>query len=177
MLIYKNLNLFRQVYINYALTYLPQNEIVLLATQYEGVESVKNNLIAFGVDVNKHLADGTLFIVDAQQGYFSRGGGREEGDVEGTLKLAYTLASRVKKENRSGLTWIGDMGAFFIDFENRAKMMMDYELLSCPQKYEDESIKTVCCYHSDNFDRLTASQSGALFEHHYKAFVMLNYDI
>ena len=165
MLVYKNLNLFRQVYLNYALTYLPQNEIVLLASQYEAIESVKNYLTAFGVNVAKHLADGTLFVIDAQQGYFTG------GDTEGTLKLAFTLASRVKKEKRRGLTWLGDMGAFF-GFENIAKMM-DYELQSCPQKYEDEMIKTVCCYHSEDFDRLTASQKEALFEHHYKSFMML----
>jgi DcmR-like sensory protein len=167
MLVYKNLNLFRQVYLNYAITHLPQNEIVLLASQYEHVESVKSYLAAFGVNVDKHLADGTLFIVDAQQGYFTG------GDIEGTLKLAFTLASRAKKENRSGLTWIGDMGAFF-GFEDIARMM-DYELQSCPQKYEDEMIKTVCCYHSADFDRLTASQKEALFNHHYKSFMMLGY--
>jgi hypothetical protein len=33
MLVYKNLNLFRQVYLNYTMTFLPQNEIILLATQ------------------------------------------------------------------------------------------------------------------------------------------------
>jgi hypothetical protein len=169
MLVYKNLNLFRQVYLNYATTYLPQNEIFLLATQYEDVESVKNYLTACGVEVEKHLLDSTLFIIDSQQGYFGAA-----DDIEGTLKLAFTLASRARKENRSGLTWLGDMGSFFT-FENNIAKMMDYELLSCPQKYEDEMIKTVCCYHSGDFDRLTASQKKALFNHHYKSFVLGGY--
>jgi hypothetical protein len=95
-------------------------------------------LIAFGVQVEKQSHDVTLFIVDAQQGYFGA-----TDDIEGTLKLAFTLASRARKENRSGLTWLGDMSSFFT-FENNISKMMDYELLSCPQKYEDEMIKTVC---------------------------------
>lgn len=162
MLVYRNLQTFRQIYSEYAAVSLPENEIVLLATQYEAIETVRANLVARGVDVAKHLKDGTLFIVDAQQGYSA-------GDVEGTFKLALTLAARAKKEMRRGFTWLGDMGSFFA-FENIADMM-DYEL-SRPQKYEN-IMKTVCCYHEQDFATLPERQRKALFDHHYKSIVIM----
>ena len=162
MLVYRNLQTFRQIYSEYAAISLAENEIVLLATQYEAIETVRANLVARGVDVAKHLKDGTLFIVDAQQGYSA-------GDVEGTFKLALTLAARAKKERRRGFTWLGDMGSFFA-FESIADMM-DYEL-SRPQKYEN-IMKTVCCYHEQDFATLPERQRKALFDHHYKSIVIM----
>lgn len=164
MLVYGALNSLRRVYSEYAAVALSENEIFLMATQYETIESVRNNLAARRVDVKKHLLDGTLFIVDAQQGYFA-------GDIDGTLKLALTLASRTTAEDRHGFTWFGDMGSFFA-FDKIAEMM-DYELWRCPRKYEDVMMmKTVCCYHTADFGTLATRQREALFDHHYESFVI-----
>lgn len=161
MLIYDDLVEFRQVYSQYARAFLPEDEIVLLAAQYESVDKVKNNLMDAGVDVPRYINEGTLFVIDAQRGYCG-------GDVEGTFKLAMTLVSRVKKEKKRGFTWIGDMGSFF-GF-NKIHDMMDYEL-SRPQRFEDV-MKTVCCYHARDFENLGARQQEALLDHHCKAILV-----
>lgn len=161
ILIYDDLAGFRQVYSQYAGMSLPEDEIVLLATQYESIDRVKNNLMDAGINVPRHVKEGTLFVIDAQQGYCG-------GDVKGTFKLAMTLVSRVKKEKRRGFTWMGDMGSFF-GF-HKIHDMMDYEL-SVPQKFEDV-MKTVCCYHARDFENLGSQQQEALLDHHYKSILV-----
>jgi hypothetical protein len=79
-----------------------------------------------------------------------------------------TLLSSVKKEGRQGVTWFGDAGSFF-SFE-KIEELMQYEL-SLPQKYED-TITTVCCYHSKDYEILTETQQYTLFDHHSKSLVI-----
>ena len=114
-----------------------------------------------GVDVEKHLEDGTLFIIDAQKGY-------QETDPFGTFKLAITLISRAKKEGRSGVTWIGDTGSF-VSFDRIAELV-EYELFH-PREYHDP-IRTLCCYHSEDFKNLERHDQDTLVNHHFKSFIV-----
>jgi len=107
---------------------LPENEIVIIATQYEAIDDVKKVLRLAGVAIERYLNQGTLFIIDAQQGY-------QDVDHLGLWKLAMTLISRVKKEGRRGVTLFGDLGSFF-SFD-KIEELMQYEL-GCPKKYEDK---------------------------------------
>jgi hypothetical protein len=131
----------------------------MIGTQYDAIENVKNTLRLSGVDVERYLNQGILFIVDAQQGY------QDEVDSRGLWKLAMSLLSRAKKEGRLGVTWFGDLGSFF-NFE-RIEGLMQYELW-CHQKYED-TMKAVCCYHSKDFEKLDETQKQTLFDHHSKS--------
>jgi hypothetical protein len=69
LLIYDDLKAFREIYSEYSKILLPENEIIVIATQYETIHDVKNTLRLSGVDVERYLNQGTLFIVDAQHGY------------------------------------------------------------------------------------------------------------
>lgn len=69
MLVYNDLDQLSYLFANYAKTFLPKNEIILFATQYVAIDDIKHSLENNGVDVSRHLADGTLFIIDAQEGY------------------------------------------------------------------------------------------------------------
>ena len=69
------------------------------------------------------------------------------------------LYIKIKKEGRHGVTWFGDPGSFF-SFE-KIEDMMQYELW-CPQKYV-EIMKTVCCYHSEDFEKLNETQAADAF--------------
>ncbi len=62
------------------------------------------------------------------------------------------------------------MQAPFFSFE-RIEELMQYELW-CPQKYEDEKMKTVCCYHLEDLRNLSESQQQTLFDHHVKSIVV-----
>ena len=158
LLVYDDLITLRDVFGNCAKTLLPKNEIVLIASQYDSLDNLKHSLQQKGVNVAEHLADGTLFIIDAQHGY-------QGADTYAIFKLAMTLSSRAKKEGRRGITWLGDMGSFFAF--DRTHDLVDYEL-SCPTKYED-ILKTVCCYHEVDFNLLNKKNKDRLIQHHYKS--------
>jgi hypothetical protein len=163
LLVYDKSQVFREIYTEYARTFLPQNEIIVIGTQYETINQVKNTLRLAGIDVERYLNQGrTLFILDAQQGY-------QDVDIHGMWKLAMSLISRAKKEDRLGVTWYGDLGSFF-SFE-KIEQLMQYELW-CPQKYDDGKMKTVCCYHLEDFEKLNETQQQALFDHHFKSVLV-----
>ena len=157
MLVYSDLHGLRHIFAKSANTFLQQNEIVLFGTQYDSIDNIKLALQNEGIDVQKNIDNGTLFIIDAQEGY-------QGIDTYGTFKLGMSLLSRVKKEKRAGLTWMGDMGSFFA-FE-KVHELIDYEMF-CPSKFE-EPIKAVCCYHKGDFDRLQKEEQIRLIEHHFK---------
>ncbi|MFL6485142.1 MAG: MEDS domain-containing protein [Nitrososphaera sp.] len=161
LLVYNDLKAFREIYTQYARALLPQNEIIVIGTQYESINAVKSILRLVSVDVERYLNDGTLFIVDAQEGY-------QDADTNGMWKFAISLLSRAKKEGRQGVTWFGDAGSFF-SFE-KIEELMQYEL-SLPQKYEDP-IKTVCSYHLRDFEKLNEAQKTTLFGHHFKSIML-----
>jgi hypothetical protein len=161
LLVYNDLKAFSEIYSQYSRALLPQNEIVVIGTQYETINGVKNTLRLSGIDdVDRHLNEGTLFIVDAQQGY-------QNVDSRGMWKFAMSLLSRAIKEGRQGVTWFGDAGSFF-SFE-KIEELMHYEQ-SLPHKYED-IITTVCSYHLKDFEILTEIQQQTLFDHHFKSIM------
>lgn len=164
LLIYDDLKSFESFYADYAAKWLRLNEIVLIATQYQTLDKVRTAIDRRNIDTTKHLDDGSLVIIDAQQGYFTA------ADMYGTFKLAKSLAKRARKEGRRGLSWLGDMGSF-VGFLKMGDMM-EYEL-SCPTKYEDESIRTVCCYHQADFSKLTQPQRDILYKHHFKSMAVV----
>lgn len=161
MLVYDSVETLRELFAVYAKTYLPKNEILLIATQYDSIDSIEHALEFHGVDVARHRAEGTLLIIDAQEGY-------QGADIQGTFKLAMSLMSRAKKEGRRGVTWMGDMGSFFAF--DKVGDLIDYELF-CPTKYDEDSVKTVCCYHAENFKLLNKQEQDILMEHHFKTIL------
>jgi MEDS: MEthanogen/methylotroph, DcmR Sensory domain len=163
LLIYDDLRTFREIYSEYSKALLPENEIIVIGTQYDVVENVKNTLLRVGVDdVERHLNQGTLFIVDAQKGYQVAGS-------RGMWRLAMSLLSRVKKEGRQGVSLFGDPGSFF-SFE-KIEELMQYELWN-PQKYEHMMMKSICSYHLKDFEKLTEAQKQTLLDHHFKSILV-----
>lgn len=166
LLIYKDLKTLREIYSQYSKALLPENEIVIIGTQYDSISYVKNALKSSGrddddvFDGERYLNQGTLFIVDAQQEY------QEDADHRGMWKFAMSLISRAKKEGRRGVTWFGDLGSFF-SFD-KIEDMIEYELW-LPQKNEEDTLKGICCYHSKDFEKLNETQQRTLFDHHLKS--------
>jgi hypothetical protein len=79
---------------------LMQPRILLIATFYDTVNSVKHHLTAVGVDVQSHIDDGSLLIVDAFNAYFP--------DIDGMKKIVSSLSERARKEGRAGVTAIAN---------------------------------------------------------------------
>jgi hypothetical protein len=171
IIIYPNLQTFRQIYTQYVKDqlaktgeeeeddYSTRNEqlkprIILIATFYETIDSVKHSLNASGVDVHRHIDNGSLVIVDAFSSYYP--------DVSGMKKLVASLSQRARKEGRIGVTAIVDMGFFFLfGGDGRATELINYEASLAP-KTEGGNVRGFSCYHGGNYDTLKDNQKKEL---------------
>ena len=169
IMIYPNLQTFREIYTRYVKDQLAKEEdeknnstrneqlnprITLIATFYETIDSVKHNLNAVGIDVQRHIYDGSLVIVDAFSYYYP--------DVGGMKKLVASLSYRARKEGRVGVTAIVDMGFFFLfGGDGRATELINYEA-SLPPKTEGGNVRGFSCYHRGNYDTLKDNQKKEL---------------
>ena len=173
IVIYPNLQTFRQIYTKYVTDQLAKEEdednnnnnskgneqlkprIILIATFYETIDSVKHHLSAVGVQNIQSLIDnGSLVIVDAFSSYYP--------DVNGMKKLVASLSERARKEGRVGVTAIVDMGFFFLfGGDGRATELINYEA-SLPPKTEGGNVKGFSCYHGGNYSTLKDNQKKEL---------------
>jgi hypothetical protein len=173
IVIYPNLQTFRQIYRQYAKDQLAKEEeeeedeknnntrnqqskprIILIATFYETIDSVKHSLSAVGVDAQSHINDGSLVIVDAFSSYYP--------DIDGMKKLVASLSDRARKEGRVGVTAIVDMGFFFLfGGDGRATELINYEASLAPRT-EGGNVKGFSCYHGGNYNTLKDSQRKEL---------------
>jgi hypothetical protein len=170
IVIYPNLQTFRQIYTRYAKDQLAKEEedekinskgnkqskprIILIATFYETIDSVKHSLSAVSVDAQSLIDNGSLVIIDSFSSYHP--------DIDGMKKLVASLSDRARKEGRVGVTAIVDMGFFFLfGGDGRATELINYEASLAP-KTEGGNVKGFSCYHSGNYNTLKDSQRKEL---------------
>jgi hypothetical protein len=183
ILVYPNMQTFREIYMQYAKDQLvareeqkenedkdnnndyPDNKnkrkeqllmprIILIATFYDTVNAVKHNLSAVGVDVPSHIDDGSLLIVDAFNGYYP--------NIDGMKKLVASLSERARKEGRIGVSFISNMGFFFLyDGDGHASELISYET-SLPSKIDGGNVRGFSCYHARDYKNLDDSQKKEL---------------
>jgi hypothetical protein len=132
----------------------PMPRIILIATFYDTVNAVKNNLSAVGIDVQSHIDNGSLLIVDAFDGYYP--------STDGMKKLVATLSERARKEGRIGVSVISNMGFFFLnDGDDTALELILYET-SLPSKTDGGNVRGFNCYHARDYDNLVDSEKKEL---------------
>jgi hypothetical protein len=182
IVVYPNLQTFRQIYTQYVkdqlLTGDEQKEkgnyddydysrnnnrregqllmprIILIATFYDTINAVKHSLSAVGVDVQSHIDDGSLLIVDAFDGYYP--------NTNGMNKLVVSLSKRARKEGRVGVSVISNMGFFFLyDGDGMTSELISYEASLVP-KTNGGNVRCFNCYHSRDYDNLVDSQKNEL---------------
>ncbi len=183
IVIYPNLQTFRQIYTKYVKDKLAKEveeekednnnkskgnvqskpRIMLIATFYETVDSVKHSLSAVGVkDIQSLIDNGSLVIVDAFSSYYP--------NVDGMKKLVASLSDRARKEGRVGVTAIVDMGFFFLfGGDGRATELINYEASLAP-KTEGGNVRGFSCYHGGNFSTLKDDQKKELAQKGKKLF-------
>jgi len=188
ILVYPNMQTFREIYMQYAKDQLvareEQNEnednkddvyhynsnrlkeqflmprIILIATFYDTVNTVKHNLSAVGVDVQSHIDDGSLLIVDAFNGYYP--------NIDGMKKLVASLSERATREGRIGVSAIVNMGFFFLyDGHSEASELISYET-SLPSRTDGGNVRGFSCYHLRDYKNLNDSQKKELQGHGQK---------
>jgi hypothetical protein len=173
IMIYPNLQTFREIYAEYVKDQLAKEEeddahnnnrpneqfmsrIILIATFYETISSVKHNLSAVGEDVQRHIDNGSLVIVDAFNSYFPY--------LDDMKKLVASLSRRARKEGRVGVSAIVDMGFFFLfGGDGAATQLIKYEA-SLPPKTEGGNVRGFSCYHAGNYNTLKDSQKKELVQ-------------
>jgi hypothetical protein len=177
IVIYPNLQTFREIYTQYVKNQLAKeyeddeddeddddnnnrhNEqsvprIILIATFYETISTVKHNLSAAGVDVQRHFDNGSLVIVDAFNSYFPY--------LDGMKRLVASLSRHARKECRAGVSAIIDMGFFFLyGGDGKATELINYETSLLP-KTEGGNVRGFSCYHAGNYNTLKDSQKKQL---------------
>lgn len=188
ILVYPNMQTFREIYMQYAKDQLVAREeqeddgdnkdnvyhynsnrlkeqllmprIILIATFYDTVNTVKHNLSAVGVDVQSHIDDGSLLIVDAFNGY--------SPNIDGMKKLVASLSERAAREGRIGVSAIVNMGFFFLyDGHSEASELISYET-SLPSRTDGGNVRGFSCYHLGDYKNLNDSQKKELQGHGQK---------
>jgi hypothetical protein len=133
---------------------LQKPRIVLIATFYDTVNAVKHNLSAVGVNVQSHIDDGSLLIVDAFNGFYP--------DTGGMKKLVKSLSERATRERRMGVSAIVNMGYFFLyGRDGEASNLISYEASLAP-KTEGGNVRGFSCYHVKNYTNLNDTQKNQL---------------
>jgi hypothetical protein len=168
IIIYPNLQSFRQIYTRYAKEQLEKEDnssnicngqsrqrIILIAPFYETPESVRHQLSAVGVrDIQSLIDNGSLVIVDAFSSYYP--------DISGMKKLIASLSDRARKEGRDGVAAIIDMGFFFLfGGDGKATELIKYEASLAP-KTEGGNVRGLSCYPGGNYNTLKDSQKEEL---------------
>ena len=176
IIIYPNLQTFRQIYTKYVKDQLAKEDennskrnepslprIMLIATFYETTDSVKHHLSAAGLqNIQSLINNGSLVIVDAFSSYYP--------NVDGMKKLVASLSDRARKEGRDGVTAIVDMGFFFLfGGDGRATELINYEASLAPTT-EGGNVKGFSCYHVGNYDTLKDDQKKELAQRQKKVF-------
>jgi hypothetical protein len=176
IIIYPNLQTFRQIYTKYVKDQLAKEDennskrnepslprIMLIATFYETTDSVKHHLSAAGLqNIQSLINNGSLVIVDAFSSYYP--------NVDGMKKLVASLSDRARKEGRDGVTAIVDMGSFFLfGGDGKATELINYEASLAP-KTEGGNVRCFSCYHVGNYDTLKDDQKKELAQRQKKVF-------
>ena len=176
IIIYPNLQTFRQIYTKYVKDQLAKEDennskrnepslprIMLIATFYETTDSVKHHLSASGLqNIQSLINNGSLVIVDAFRSYYP--------NVDGMKKLVASLSDHARKEGRDGVTAIVDMGFFFLfGGDGRATELINYEASLAPTT-EGGNVKGFSCYHGGNYNTLKDDQKKELAQRQKKVF-------
>lgn len=184
--VYPDLEILRQVYTNYIKNQLDSNQIVLMVPYYETVNNVKAVLSRFRdkregkIDVDTHIEEGSLLILDSNEVFFNHKTKGRQFDNDTNLtnnggsltSLMRMIQSHRRKIAKEGITILVDLGSFFSNAN--VGYLLKYEK-SIPQFFKENTLKQVCLYHQRDFDsKFDNSTKAQLLDEHGKTVLMLN---
>lgn len=164
LVIYHDLDTFRELYSLYAKAALKDNEIVVILPFYETVNNVRSILSEDSacIDVGKYEKEQSLLIIDSLKSYF--------GSQEGLMPFVKKIVEFAKVSGRSGVSVIGDMGPFFYYGKNDG--LLHYETTTLPTRFEGINLKGICTYHRQDFKKFSEKEKGMLLKHHGKTLYL-----
>jgi hypothetical protein len=158
MLIYSDKYSFRDIYSRYCKNALENNELVLLLTYYETIDSVRQTLKEIGIDTEKYEKERALMIIqDITRTYF--------GSADDFLFFIKILDKQGEKRGKNGISVFVDMGVFFHNQQNdKMSSVLEFER-SLGSKF-DIKLKRFCNYHKKDYDRFEEYEKSDLLEAH-----------
>jgi hypothetical protein len=168
IVIYPNLAILREIYSNYALTQIEENnEIVVLIPYYETTDSVRSVLqksmnsssnstnTSNAKKIRKYEKQNRLIIIDSVKAYFTLKMGLES--------FIQNLVEHAKSTGRNGVSVITDAGSYSL-FEIRDSLV-EYEL-NLPSHYNDLPLKRFCIYNQAELNIFPKEKKQKLLKHH-----------
>ena len=166
--IYPNLAILREIYSNYTLTQVDENnEIVVLIPYYETTDSVRSVLqksmnsssnstnTSNAKKIRKYEKQNRLVIIDSVKAYFTLKMGLES--------FIQNLVEHAKSTGRNGVSVITDAGSYSL-FEIRDSLV-EYEL-NLPSHYNDLPLKRFCIYNQAELNTFPEEKKQKLLKHH-----------
>ena len=154
ILVYPDLDTFREVYTHEIKARLQNNDVVAVLPHYETLSSIKINLSELDIDITALQNEKRLLIIDSAQVFFTN---------IGFSAFASGLEDLAKRNNRKGTFIFAEMGPFF--HRNQIQELLNWEN-SIPTKNE-MNCSLVCCYHEKDLQRLSEDQKKMLCNHHF----------
>jgi hypothetical protein len=164
LVIYHDLDTFRELYSLYAKAALKDNEIVVILPFYETVNNIRSILSEDSacIDVGRYEKEQSLLIIDSLKSYF--------GSQEGLMPFVKKIVEFAKVSGRSGVSVIGDMGPFF--YYGKDDGLLHYETTTLPTRFEGINLKGICTYHRQDFKKFSEKEKGMLLNHHGKTLYL-----
>lgn len=197
----------RKIYPTYIRSLLDNNEIVLALTYYDDPSTMRQVLLEGdwnkdkvkdkdenkhtnetdnSKDIEEHVSNGSLIIVDSLKSYFSseeRDQMISNGDKLNFLSLIRILLNHGIKNNKSGITIFSDMGSFFhrspdhqyTDDNEIIDKIMAYES-SIPTRYKNLELKIFCLYNQEDYESHFKStrQKARLLDCHNRTIMIID---
>jgi hypothetical protein len=162
ILVYPELECFRNVYPKHCKKLLEDNDIVIALPYYETVERFRSLLNEEGVDTQLEERKGNLILTDALQEFF--------GPAKDLLLFFVNMERRIKELGKNNLSVIVCMGAFH-HYAAKVEEMLEYESLLDLSNVRNW--KVLCCYDKEDFARLTDEQRKELMSRHCRRIFCL----
>jgi len=171
IVVYPNLETFREIYVPFTKHELEGNQIVLMLSHYETVNSITQYLKS-KFNIQGYLDDGSLLILDAREVFFDGDLSNSKygnGNIVTLMRLIHNQANKLRKK---GVTIIADLGCFFP--HSGTDNLIKYEK-SIPKMFNNSGLKQLCTYHQRDFDlRFTPSEMANLLDQHGRSIIMID---
>lgn len=174
IVVYPDVDVLREIYQSYVKEQLDDNHIVLLLPYYETIDSVKNSLMKVQLNVDQHLRDHSLQIIDGNELFFNgkHENGLLENKADNVVSLMRIMQTKVRKMQKDGATVILDLGCFFPDEE--IDTLIEYEK-SIPHSFKDTTFKQFCMLHQRDFEaRFTSRDKAKILDEHGRSIIMVD---
>jgi hypothetical protein len=161
LLIYSDLNAFRQIYTRFCKMSLEErNETVLILTYYDAIGSIASIIMnAADIDVERYRRKGHLIIVDSVKEFFGSG--------KDFRSLIQFIERSILNNGRTGISIIADMNSFY--HVGKMNELLDYER-SIQAHTPHIKYTMLCCYHKVTFTNFEQLQKQMIMKQHYKQF-------